>query len=224
MDASATSHSPVASSRWPTRSNLNAISFVALISAAVFLGAGAISFMGCLGETVDVDLVSSVSFPLQAPPTGGVATWPAPGGSGSAAVTSGAFTSAHVSVSGLSIGVRALLASGQFVATLTAVLIALAVSYLCQRLRNGDPFVPTLTKVMYWAAWVLMIGGLTGPILTGIGDFYAAAEIAPNPAESPFVPTFALSFTAPICGLVLGVIAAAFRVGERMQRDTEGLV
>lgn len=119
----------------------------------------------------------------------------------------------------------------------TIVVIALLVADLAKRVRPGVAFVPAVSRT----AWSLAIALAVGSWLTEIASNIAgsAGLVYPDDVSQP------LSFTdldsleidwsvgswtflpdLPLLGLavVLGVLAYIIRSGERLQRDTEGLV
>lgn len=121
--------------------------------------------------------------------------------------------------------------------TATIVAIALLVADLAGRVRRGVEFVPAVSRT----AWALAITLAVGSWLTEIAARVAgnAGLIYPDDVADP------LSFTdldslpidwavgqwtflpdLPLLGLavVLGLLAYIIRAGERLQRDTEGLV
>jgi len=207
---------PEESRRWPTRSNLNAISFVALLVGAVAVFAGGVTIAEAFGETVNIRLQSSTPVPATHFVTGVPMAIPA--------VTGGGYETAAVEVFGLNVGSRVLLAAAAVVGTLATVFVALTIAYLCQRLRRGDPFVSTLSRATFAASLTLMIGGVFGQGLSIAAAWLASDELNAARHSNEFIPGGPADYTPVIAGIVLGVIAAAFRVGERMQRDTEGLV
>jgi len=216
MSTEKTESDTAESRRWPTRSNLNAISFVALLAAAVAIGAGAIRIASAFAETVDITLQTSTPVTTTQLIQGVTPASPS--------VLSGQFDLATVSVWGPSTGARILIAAAALVGILATVVVALAIAYLCQRLRRGDPFVPALSRAMFVASLTLMVGGVIGQGLTVAAAWLVSDELDSARSTHEFIPGGPADYTPIVAGIVLGVIAAAFRIGERMQRDTEGLV
>lgn len=206
----------VESRRWPTRSNLNAIALVALLVAAVAVWVGASKIASAFSPVFFVTLPTSVDVPDTSPTNGAVPGIPT--------VIGGQFDTATVAAAGLGTSARLLIAAAALVGMLATVLVALAIAYLCRRLRRGDPFIPTLSRAIFVAALTLMIGGVIGQGLTVAGAWLACDELNAARHSHEFVPGGPIDFAPIIAGIVLGVIAAAFRIGERLQRDTEGLV
>lgn len=157
-------------------------------------------------------------------------------------VTEGGFSLADVTVSGLGTDARLLLAAGHALQGLTFTVIAVVVALLCHRLLRGMAFRPVLTRSINVAAAAIAAGGVLWQVCFWFGSSIASAQVltvtgwrSDDPrAEDPSFdfatglpePTFALTidFWPLFLGLALAAVAAAFRYGERLQRDTEGLV
>jgi hypothetical protein len=200
---------------WPSRANLNAISFVALLAGAITAAGGTIKIASAFGVTLGMTLATSVD--LSTPPLSGSVP-PGP------FLLGGQFQTAVISATGISLGARLLVAAAAIVGTLCTIFVALTISVLCQRLRRGAPFARSLASMLFAASLTLMIGGVIGQALTIAGASAVAVELNNVRGTHDFVAGGPADFTPVVAGMVLGVIAAAFRIGERMQQDTEGLV
>lgn len=158
---------------------------------------------------------------------------------GDARLVGGGFTEALASVTGLGLATRALLAAGTLVQGLTQLAVTWAVFLIAHRLLAGEPFRPVVRKAVLVAAAALIGGGILWQVLFGIGDFMAAKEVLGSVGwgwdeslglEDPSVllpaPQLRLTiaFWPIFSGLALAAVAAAFRYGEELQRDTAGLV
>lgn len=166
----------------------------------------------------------------------------------SATVVGGGFTHAELLVSGLDVGTRLWLAGGHAAQGITFGLIGVVIAMLCHRLLGGSPFRPALSRSVMLTAATITVGGLLWQIcfgiagsaaseqalrVTGWNSEFPGAESA-TPSDSgldPFatglpMPSFGFSieFWPLFLGLALAAVALAFRQGERLQRDTEGLV
>ncbi|WP_167137967.1 hypothetical protein [Diaminobutyricimonas sp. TR449] len=143
---------------------------------------------------------------------------------GTATVLSGNFDSATVVVSALDWLSRAFLGGGILVTALMHLTIAATIVYLCLGLVRGRPFARPMTWLLATTSNVLILGGLIGAGLTIAGQFSIASQLDPDPAETVF-PMAGYADLAPlVVGVALAAAAAAFELGERLQRDTEGLV
>lgn len=183
-------------------------------------------------DTVEVALPTETFWPVLPE---GVEMFPG----GDARFVGGGFTEALASVTGLGLATRALLAAGTLVQGLTQLAVTWAVFLIAHRLLAGEPFRPVVRKAVLVAAAALIGGGILWQVLFGIGEFMAAKEVLGSVGwgwdesvglEDPSVllPEPALRLTIafwPIfSGLALAAVAAAFRYGEELQRDTAGLV
>ena len=158
---------------------------------------------------------------------------------GDARIVGGGFTETLTSVSGLGMGARALLAAGTLVQGLTQLAVTAAVFIIAHRLLAGEPFRPVVRKAVLLAAAALIGGGILWQVCTGIGQSMAANEVLGSVGwswdeslgiDDPTVlmPEPRLGITIqfwPIfTGFALAAVAAAFRYGEALERDTVGLV
>lgn len=163
-----------------------------------------------------------------------------------ASVVGGGFRTADVLVTGLGTDARLLLAAGNLVQGLTLVVIATVVALLCHRLLGGSPFQPLLARSIMRTGALIAVGGIVWQLLFGIGASIASHQVleltgwsasVPTEGSADYLftalpdsglpdPTLAVSvdFWPLFLGLALAAIAFAFRYGERLQRDTEGLV
>ena len=183
-------------------------------------------------DTVEVALPTETFWPVLPE---GVEMFPG----GDARFVGGGFTEALASVTGLGLATRALLAAGTLVQGLTQLAVTAAVHLLATRLLSGEPFQPAMSRAISLTAAALIAGGLLWQVLFGVGEFMAARQVLEAGGwawtedlglEDPSVllpqPRLALTieFWPIFTGMALAAVAAAFRHGERLQRDTAGLV
>ncbi len=157
-----------------------------------------------------------------------------------AEVVGGGFEVAEVTIAGLSTDARLLLAGGHALQGLTFVIIGVMVAILCHRLLAGDPFRRMLSRAMTVSAVSIAIGGLAWQVLFQLGGLAASTQVLLvtgwNAGDvvmqdpdigigwpEPYMG-FTLEFWPLFLALPLVAVAIAFRYGERLQRDTEGLV
>jgi hypothetical protein len=119
---------------------------------------------------------------------------------------------------------QGLLLSATIIGTLTQALVVFAFAYLSWRLLRREPFLASLPRTFAGAGAILSIGGLVSQALAGFGAWSVAAELGSDGPDSfwPLVMTIDLLPVALGFGLLL--VAAAFRYGVKLTRDTEGLV
>jgi hypothetical protein len=156
-------------------------------------------------------------------PTTGTATVTSMGGL-DGVITPGTVT---VNVSGLSDSTMALVITSHVVGFLLYSVLISSVIYLCLRLFWGKPFARSMTTAAVVVSLALIILGTGSDLLT---EFLRAAiqEEALGTGMPPEPYSGGSSFSFPggylMAGLAVAALALAFRIGERAQRDTEGLV
>jgi len=143
---------------------------------------------------------------------------------GTARLISGSFDSAEVTVAGLSALPRFLLTLEGSTALATTLLVSATVVYFCWSVLRRRPF----TRPVFWlvalVGYALLIGTVLGQGFGGIGRMIAAGELNGDPIDG-FWPMATLVDLAPAgTGLVLLVAAGAISLGQRLQRDTDGLI
>lgn len=201
--------------RTAERTGLLVIQFLAIVFAAVTLGAGAIAVATALGSgSVELALPASAALPA--------GTIGDPDAAGIPRILNGTFTTATVGIADLGAAPRVLVALGAGFAALTQVAIALAIAYLCWRLYKGNPFVASVTRAVWLAAASLAIGSLLSQALLGFASWTAIDDLRLDAAAFPL--ELSIDLVPILAGLALLLIASAFELGERLQRDTEGLV
>ncbi|WP_167042496.1 hypothetical protein [Salinibacterium sp. ZJ454] len=140
--------------------------------------------------------------------------------SGTTTLIEGTYRMADVAVAGLDAAPRALLAVSHGFSTIMYVAVSAAVIVLCIGLLRGRPFMPVIRRTVIATSGALIIGGMLSTGLLG----FATMEVA-DALNRPEFPLMAnLDFTAPLVGVALALVALAFSVGEKLQRDTDGLV
>lgn len=139
---------------------------------------------------------------------------------GATHLTEGTFRMADITVAGAPGGVRALLASSVALDTVAHLAVVFGVIMLCVSLLRGRPFMPVMVRTLVITSFALVISGM---LSTGLLAF-ANMEIAHLLDLPGFPMAGTLDFTAAFIGLALALVAAVFTIGERLQRDTEGLV
>lgn len=116
---------------------------------------------------------------------------------------------------------RAFLVVAAILGGLLTLVICAGVAWLSLRVFLGRPFVTSATWAIGAAAIAIMVCGIGSQFFTGL----AHAEIG-LALDTDALPELALSIDlAPFgWGAALAVVAACFELGQRLQRDTEGLV
>ena len=143
---------------------------------------------------------------------------------GTAQLADGSFSTADVIVSGLSALPRFLITLEGATALATGLLVSATIAYFCWSLLRRRPFSRPVFWLVAWVGYALVLGTILGQGFGGLGRMMAASELNQIPIDG-FWPAAALIDPSPaIAGLVLLVAAAAIHLGQRLQRDTEGLI
>lgn len=138
-------------------------------------------------------------------------------------VTAASFETATLTIEGLPTSARAALIGAAILTSLVAIGICAVVTWLCVRVFVGRPFVRSATWGIGVVSILVIAGGLGGSLLNGIANAEAVAHAGLESAGMPML--LVTTDLAPLgWGLALAVVAGAFELGQRMQRDQEGLV
>lgn len=132
-------------------------------------------------------------------------------------------------IAGLTAAPRILLGVGQLFGGLLVILPAAAIAVICLQLLRGAPFARIAERALIVTAVVVLVAGIGVDIAFGIARGLAASEVLPPVGHGPVTASgalFSLSVQLWPIGAALGIaaLAAVFRYGSRLQRDTEGLV
>lgn len=154
--------------------------------------------------------------------------------------TGGGFTAADLAVEGLSTAARVCWAIAQALGWLVPGAIAGLIAVACFQLLTGRAFAPVVARMATITAVVVMLGGIVAQVLGDIAGSMAAAEVLQwtgatyedvpgiENALDAWLPQPGFGITFPFwpiaAGLAFAALAAIFRYGSRLQRDTEGLV
>lgn len=149
----------------------------------------------------------------------------------SAAIVSARYDSATLVVDGLPSGVRWLFLSHVAADALLTIGLCVIVFWLGMKLIAQRPFARSAGIAIFIAAMLIMIVGLFSPFLEGVANseavqFLGASVLGAGEGggESPVNFGFNLDFAPIGWGLSLALVSSAFFIGERMQRDSDGLV
>ncbi|WP_394279306.1 hypothetical protein [Microbacterium sp.] len=159
---------------------------------------------------------------------------------GTATRAAGGFESVTLTLDGLSVGARVTWAISEMLGWVISGALAALVAVACGSMRSGNAFAPVVARTASVAAVIVAGGGIVREILRGISGSMASAETFESTGgswtdipgiESPFeawIPQSTFLVEIPFwpiaAGLALAALAAIFRYGSRLQRDTEGLV
>ena len=152
-------------------------------------------------------------------------TLPASADGGTASLLRGRYESAVVTVGDVSGTTFGLLTTGLVFSIITSATVALAFVYLSWRLLRSKPFKKSLSFAFITAGSALMIGTLLSIGFEGLGRMILASELVGEDKVGGFWPMAAQGDLGPVgFGLALLIVACAFEYGERLSRETDGLV
>ena len=135
----------------------------------------------------------------------------------------GAFTGASVVIPNLSTGVRTLFAAGFGVAAFSVAATFLVVSGLFWLLARGGHFHGALTLAASLLGAVLAFGSVIEAGVLGFGSFIAAGQLGAHAPKEIFGST-TLNIGQLVAGLGLLALAYLLSRGEKLERDTVGLI
>lgn len=139
---------------------------------------------------------------------------------GSASVVSAAYDTVTIVVDGLSAPARGALIAAAVLSTLLTIGICAVLIWLCLRVFLGRPFVRSATWGIGFVAILVLLAGLGAPFLRGIANTEAVAQVGAD--DALLIADLDLGPLGWAFALI--VVAAAFEIGQRLQRETEGLV
>lgn len=151
-------------------------------------------------------------------------------GGGQLAVTN--MDSVTADISGLSVGAKVSWILGRALYWLVPGAVALLVATTCKQMLKGRAFAPQVSRLVMITAVIVLVGGSAASVLTDMAGGLAAQEIArqidENATSGHEWPHSAFGVSLPVwpigAGLVLAVLAALFRYGADLERDSDGLI
>jgi len=114
----------------------------------------------------------------------------------------------------------ALVAQPIVIGLATLAVIALLCAF-CWNLARGRAFNRSTTRIIFAGAGTVLAGWAIGSLFTTMSVNGALSAVSEYSYDGVL---FSTDFTPPIVALALGAIGAGFQIGERLRRDTEGLV
>ena len=91
----------------------------------------------------------------------------------------------------------------------------------CWNLARGRAFHRSTTRIIFAGAATVIAGWALGSLFTTMTVNGALSAVSDYSYEGVL---FSADFTPPVVALALDAIGAGFQIGERLQRDTDGLV
>lgn len=134
-----------------------------------------------------------------------------------------------LTVDGLGTAARIWLAMGTLIEGAVAVTLLLVVARFARQSISDTPFTPRLGRLLVIAGITLAIGGIAGQIASGISGLLAHEQLFALSPDAlgdglPVPPALTFDLWPLGVGLALVVVAGLVRSGERLQRETAGLV
>jgi hypothetical protein len=107
------------------------------------------------------------------------------------------------------------------VSVIATLIVITCIALFCRNLLEGVAFSRTNTRLVITASVTIALGWFVSSLFTTMGVNGAFAALSNHEYDNVI---FATDFTPVIMALALSAVGLAFQAGERMQRDTEGLV
>lgn len=124
----------------------------------------------------------------------------------------------------LSSGALVLLLLERAVIGIIVAVVSAAIGYTLMRIARGEAFHRSLFAVTVTVGALLSIGTMIAVGLGGFGRMMAGIELNELLGDERFVPGFTADPTVVLIGLAVLGLAYVFRIGGRLQRETDGLV
>ncbi|WP_300267746.1 hypothetical protein [Microbacterium sp.] len=199
--------------RGPSR--LEALSLGLVATGAVSIGAAVV--VGAVGAGVEIFASPvAVSLPVHDAPMASLAD--------ASGVTAAEYTQSLVSFEALDAGIRWLLLLEVALPALATVIVCASLWWLGFSLIRQRAFRRSMVPMLVTASFALIVAGMLAPMF---GAFARAEMVAQLPLADTgefWMLMYELN-PAPIgWGIALALVATAFEVGQRLQRETEGLV
>lgn len=91
----------------------------------------------------------------------------------------------------------------------------------CWNLARGRAFHRSTTRIIFAGAGTVLAGWALGSLFTTMTVNGALSAVSEYSYDGVL---FSTDFTQPVVALALAAVGAGFQIGERLRRDTEGLV
>ncbi|MDX2026040.1 hypothetical protein [Microcella sp.] len=191
---------------------LRLLGALAMTWAAIsLLGVVALVSLTLLGDqSLELSLVSATIL-SEAPAVAGVAILP-----GTSRVVVDPSTLSPVAV--------AVTLVGTSIVGIVSAIVAGVIAFALRRIAAGDPFPRSMYRATLLAGSALTLGLPIGAAIMGFARTVVADELNTLVGEERFRLGFEFDLTPALIGVVVLALAEVFRVGERLQNDTKGLV
>ncbi|WP_193509411.1 hypothetical protein [Cryobacterium sp. BB736] len=132
----------------------------------------------------------------------------------------GQWTATMVTVPDLSAGTMVVKMAADVLGVLTLVVLALGAFGLGRALLAGKPFTRATSRNAVFAALAILALGIAAQFV----EWWARLLVLHERSSLAFSRDLVADPTVITVGFAIALVAIAFRYGERLQRDTEGLV
>jgi uncharacterized membrane protein YozB (DUF420 family) len=202
-------------SRNTTPSRLEAVTLGIVATGAVSIAIA--SVVGATGAAVEIfGSPVPVSLPVHDVPMDDMAD--------AAGVVSAEYTQSLVSFDSLAAGTRWLLWGESALPALATVIVCLSLWWLGLSLIRQRAFRRSMAPVLGTAAIALVFVGMFAPFLGAVARAQVVEQLPASDAGMFWTLLYQLD-PAPVgWGIALALVATAFEVGQRLQKETEGLV
>ena len=141
-------------------------------------------------------------------------------------ITSAHYESAEITVRGLGATARGWFVAEAAASMLLTIGLCVVVAWLGMRLLYGGPFVRSVTWAVGGAAILVVASGMSASLFGAIARAEVVEFLGLPEGSGEGLAAFVMTLDPAVLGwgLALAVAAGAFQVGERLQRDTHGLV
>jgi len=136
------------------------------------------------------------------------------------------YTQSVVSFESLDAGTRWLLLAEAALPALATVIVCASLWWLGLSLIRQRAFRRSMVPMLATAALALIVTGMTGPLFGAIARAQVVEQLAASGADTEgfWMFLYQLNPASIGWGIALALVATAFEVGQRLQRETEGLV
>ncbi|AWB87266.1 hypothetical protein [Mycetocola zhujimingii] len=196
----------------PTRSDRADLWTVIVVGVmvAVFVLVNAIVRIASIVPNTDVDVLAPFFDTVTALPLG-------PDG----AMVDVRVDSAWLTVSDLPVIVVVSLVAAVLVELAMTLVIVASAMLLCRNLMTGNAFSRTNTRLVFTVSIALIAGTTLSNLFTTMGTNGAFATLSQGSYDGAVATGNVIPYFAAIA---LAAVALAFKAGERLQRDAEGLI
>lgn len=204
-------------SRYERPSTVEAVTLGLVATGAVSIAIAAM--VGAIGRGIEIfGSPVAVSLPVHDASMSSLAD--------ASGVAAAEYTQSLVSLDSLDAGTRWLLLLETALPALATVIVCLSLWWLGLSLIRQRAFRRSMVPVLATPAFTLVVVGMIAPLFGAIARAQVVEQMASSGVETSGFWMFLYELDpAPIgWGIALALVATAFEVGQRLQRETEGLV